>query len=697
MEECFERCYGPFLELMSSHPRIPFSYHLSGCLLEWIAENRPRHLDLLAEMVGRGQVELVGGACYEPIVSAIPRRDAIAQIELHRTLLRRLLGAEPRGMWLPERVWEPSLPSLLRRAGVEFTLLDDTHFLAAGLRREELHGYFLAEDQGALLPLFPVLESLRYTIPFEEPADTIAVLRKIAEETPGTVIAYGDDVEKFGVWPDTFRHCFEEGWLERFLTTIEENLPWIRLVGLGEAVDELPPRGHVYPPETSYAEMNEWTLPAHATARYAAVRQLVKDDPELAAALPFVRGPSWRSFRVKYPEIRRLYGRALDVSRRMAALPDEPAADEAKQELYRGQCNCPYWHGIFGGHYLPHLREAVWRHLLAAERLADELTPLGAGAASTRLDRTDVDLDGREELYVRNEHVGIVVDPRGGRVIEYDLRSWGLNLFSVLGRRTEAYHQALRDLPDEAAGGEFKSIHDLKQAKDPDLAAALHYDPYEHLGFTDLLLDRTPAPGDFVAGRITDRHALHTRPWGVAVTETGGGHRIELSSPAGGVPLAVTKAFRLDGPCLTVDYAVANASGAPWKGVFAVEVPFALQTGSSPNRVWRDLAGCTLGPLGLEIENQRGGISVCDWDHDLGVTLGAETGTVLTYAVRTVSQSEAGFEGVFQQAVAVVLYELALEDGESRTWTLRLTSARAPARRTADLVSGPASRYDAAG
>ncbi len=44
--------------------------------------------------------------------------------------------------------------------------------------------------------------------------------------------------------------------------------------------------------------------------------------------------------------------------------------ERARAELYRGQCNCAYWHGAFGGIYLPHLRNAVYNHLIAAENFA---------------------------------------------------------------------------------------------------------------------------------------------------------------------------------------------------------------------------------------------------------------------------------------------------------------------------------------
>ncbi len=675
LEECYEKCYGPFLELAARFPAIRFSYHLSGCLLEWLLQHRPEHIDLLRTMVERGQVELVGGAFYEAILASIPRRDALAQIAMQREFMQEHFGVDSRGVWLAERVWEPSLPSLLARAGVKYTLLDDTHFLAAGLKSADLHGYFLTEDQGDLLALFPILKSLRYTIPFGEIEDSLKILRDVAERAPGTMLAYGDDVEKFGVWPDTFEHCYEKKWLTRFLSALQDNLPWIKLVTLRETIESLPPRGVIYPPETSYVEMNEWALPADLGPVCAKVRKVVADDPALVPALPFVRGSSWRNFKVKYPEIRRLYGRSLHISRMMAALPDSPRAEEARRELYRGQCNCPYWHGIFGGHYLPHLREGVWQHLLRAEKIAEELSPLGNGIVC---DRIDIDLDGQDEIFLRNECLGAVVAPTGGRILELDLRAWDLNLFSVLSRRKEAYHEDLKHAAEHASTETTKSIHDVKRLKDPDLVRALSYDQYEHLGFGDLLLAAKPTPQAFLAGEIGDEYGLHAKRWQHAAGIEGAAAwvRLHLDDPA--VPIRITKRIKIEGATLDADYTVENAQREAWHGFLAVEVPLALQTGTSPRRVWRGPRGEILGSLGVSLSGIAQRVGVADWDHDLGIELQAEGAELMSYAVRTVSQSESGFEGVFQNAVAVFVYDLTLEPGQVRRWDISLSATRAP-------------------
>ena len=43
----------------------------------------------------------------------------------------------------------------------------------------------------------------------------------------------------------------------------------------------------------------------------------------------------------------------MEVSAKVAKLSAKAKLSEkARTHLYRGQCNCPYWHGVFGGLYL---------------------------------------------------------------------------------------------------------------------------------------------------------------------------------------------------------------------------------------------------------------------------------------------------------------------------------------------------------
>src|SRR5687767_347716 len=127
-EGAYTDSYAPFLEVLDEFPEIPVVLHNSGSLFEWLGATHPEHLERLRATAKRGQTEILGGPYYEPVLSCIPRRDRIGQTQAYKRILEQTFGVPIRGMWVPERVWEQSFASDIVEAGIEYTLLDDTHF-----------------------------------------------------------------------------------------------------------------------------------------------------------------------------------------------------------------------------------------------------------------------------------------------------------------------------------------------------------------------------------------------------------------------------------------------------------------------------------------------------------------------------------------------------------------------------------------
>ena len=140
LEKCYQHSYLPFLERLERHPSIRLGLHYSGPLLEWIEQSHAEYFELLRRLVAGGQVELIGGGFYEPILIAIPPEDQWEQLRRMADYLERWFGLRPKGAWLAERVWEPQLPAVMAEAGVDYTLVDDFHFLAGGFELQQLHG-----------------------------------------------------------------------------------------------------------------------------------------------------------------------------------------------------------------------------------------------------------------------------------------------------------------------------------------------------------------------------------------------------------------------------------------------------------------------------------------------------------------------------------------------------------------------------
>src|ERR1700675_3140744 len=128
--EVYEQAYRPMLDALERHPAVRLSLHYSGPLLEWLRAERPEFIERLAVLVARGQVEILGGGYYEPVLASPPERDRIGQLRRMSDELEALFGRRPTGAWLAERVWEPDLPTALAAAGFEGTILHDAHFRA---------------------------------------------------------------------------------------------------------------------------------------------------------------------------------------------------------------------------------------------------------------------------------------------------------------------------------------------------------------------------------------------------------------------------------------------------------------------------------------------------------------------------------------------------------------------------------------
>src|SRR5512135_448561 len=284
--------------------------------------------------------------------------------------LEGTFGVRPHGAWLAERVWEPDIPTSVVGAGYGWTILDDAHFRAAAIAEEALWGPYTTEDQGRVLTMFGTEQGLRYRIPFREVDDVIAYLRGHATEDGRRLGTMGDDGEKFGAWPTTWEHCWGRGrWVERFFEALEANADWLTTVTPSHWLEREPPIGRVYVPTGSYAEMGEWALPADESVVFSEVlhRAIAERRPEAR----WLRGASWRNFQVKYREINDLHKQMLRTSAKVDAMPAGPAREAAIDHLYRGQSNDCYWHGLFGGIYISHMRLATYEHLIAAEDAAD--------------------------------------------------------------------------------------------------------------------------------------------------------------------------------------------------------------------------------------------------------------------------------------------------------------------------------------
>ena len=696
--EVFERAYQPMVDAIERHPGIRVGLHYTGPLLEWLRAEQPAFIARLRTLVERGQVEILGGGLFEPVLASLPERDRIAQLERMAGVVEGLFGRRPSGAWLAERVWEPDIPTSLAAAGYAWTILDDAHFRAAAIGEDAMWGPYTTEDQGRLITVFGTEQGLRYRIPFHEVDEVIDYLREHATEEGERVGTMGDDGEKFGAWPTTWEHCWGDGrWVERFFEAIESNASWLSTVRPSDWIAANPPVGRAYIPTGSYAEMGEWALPAEESRAFheAVLHAREAGAPEAR----WLRGAFWRNFQVKYREVNDLHKQMLRTSAKVASLADGPGRDEATDHLHRGQSNDTYWHGLFGGIYIAHMRAATLGQLIAAEDIADrELGQLDAA------ELRDLDLDSRDEILLANEGQVVTVDLDDGAGIgAWDLRAARHAVTAVLRRRPEAYHERLRQHEAavqaeaaaaiggsavgsvrevnggaEGAGSAPASIHELVRAKEAGLAMRLIYDGYERRSalVRFLPLDQAAADwragggfdlGDFVDGpfRLVDLDSngavVAREGWVTVDPDVPQAVRVEKQITLGG--------GRLD-PTLGVQISIENRSDLPLRARLGLEWATTMLGGGGNPAAWWDLAGTRTRHDGAgsstDVETFGQGN---DW-------LGLEIATTVSAAeawwapIETVSNSEDGFERVYQGSALLLSWPVALQPGQSWSATV---------------------------
>lgn len=520
-DNAYEISYKPFAGLMAKHPKIKWSMHCSGILWEFLKNKHPEYISSIKKMAQSGQLELLTGGYFEPILPVIPERDREEQIKELTEFIEKEFNVAPQGAWVAERVWDQQLARIFSKLGVKYTILDDYHFLLSGIESSQANGYYITEEEGFTLKVFPINEKLRQYVPFRLVEDSINYFREITGNGCDCAVTVMDDGEKFGMWPKTHKHVYEDGWLERFFNAIEANADWIKPVTFSEFLDISPAKGRVYLPETSYFEMAQWAMSQDTQKELKKLKNMFNSNVLVEQVKKFVRGASWKNFLIKYPESNNMHKKMLYVSEKAEKLNAKKAPKaklkNIKDLLYAGQCNCAYWHGVFGGLYLPHLRRAIYEKLISCESMCG--LQEDSRKAKGMLEY-DFNKDGKNELIFENRNQNIYFEPNyGGGIFEWDIvNPVCVNLINTLARREESYHSNLLEFIEtntyEQSESIMGNIKEFVASQGKNISQQLNYDWYRKISLLDHFIHpntkyddfrkcKYGEQGDFVIGNYT--------------------------------------------------------------------------------------------------------------------------------------------------------------------------------------------------
>lgn len=662
-EEAYQKSYLPFLKVLEKHPDIKIVLHYSGSLLLWIKANHKEFLDSLKGLAREQRVEFLTGGFYEPLLSSIPGNDRTGQIKKLTGFISDEFGYHAKGMWLAERVWEPDMPEYLARAGVAYLPVDDYHFKLTGLNEKELRGYYITESGGSTVNIFPGSEELRYRIPFHEIKDVISYLKMVYEESGPVMLSMADDGEKFGIWPGTYKLVYTDGWLEQFFQALSKNSEWLETTTYEEYISKNPPLGRIYLPTASYREMGEWSMLSDGSKEYESDLEEMKKIFGSGKAQSLIRGGIWKNFFTKYPESNHIHKRMFFVSRKVhqavrrvkAGGKGSRKAERMLDELYQGQCNDAYWHGIFGGLYLPHLRSSLYRHMLKAEKLAEDIL----APAPFALKRGDIDKDGYNDLFVSTKSLSLFFSETGGNLCELSYKDKAVNIMDTLSRRHEPYHKKILSAIDNQDTG---TIHDGIKLKDKSITADLVFDPYRKTSLIDHLLPENTTFTQFKDGLHQELWDQMGKPYAVKTAKSKKLFTAEFERKGKilGTPASVRKkVFISDNrPSIRVEYDIEAPEGT----FFCTEFNISLLGSPYPTiTIDPDMSVGKKKPMPYAINTAReckGIRSFVIKDEYLGVsiTFGFDAGINLWhFPVETVSLSEGGIEKIYQGTTFIII------------------------------------------
>lgn len=398
------------IDSVSNFEGIKTNFHLSGNVITFLDKKYSDFSSKIRNLLDSNQLELLSGGLYEPIFPSIPKEDRQTQILQMSRLINHIYGYSPRGAWITESVWEPSLTLDLAKARIEYTCLPKEYFTSVGMNNDELSGYFVTEEEGRKIGVFPVSYNLNILMGKHLPQEVIDLLiassRNHNSDNPFLVLLYEHKVT------DKSRL----NWLINFFELLEKENDSINTVLLGDYYLKNKPKGRIY---LGTHQENE---SQHLT-RY------------------------WNQFLLKYPEANLLHKKMLRISKKINAAKEgksrfkviKEMINQAQDLLLKGQANNAYWDNKLQGIYSPNERHNTYSNLIKAENLID--------AASRQVSKwlqvveIDYDCDGNDEIIIETETQNIYISPAlGGTILEHDFRPKNINLLNVISRKKENYH-----------------------------------------------------------------------------------------------------------------------------------------------------------------------------------------------------------------------------------------------------------------
>lgn len=191
IKEATEKSYYRIVRALEEHPRVKFTFNLTGCLiLRWEDLGYLDIIKRIKKLMERGQVEIVGSVSYHPILPLIPEKEAIRQVKENEEILKRYFGLKrPRGFFFPEMAYGAKIAKAVKKLGYEYLILDEISYNG---RLHQVDFKKIYKDKNSGLKV--VFRSRRMSNDFVP-----KIVKKELNKNKNTLIITATDAELYGL------------------------------------------------------------------------------------------------------------------------------------------------------------------------------------------------------------------------------------------------------------------------------------------------------------------------------------------------------------------------------------------------------------------------------------------------------------------------------------------------------------------
>jgi alpha-amylase len=347
------------------------------------------------------------------------------------------------------------------------------------------------------------------------------------------------------------------------------------------------------------------------------------------------------------------------------------------QFLYKAQCNCAYWHGIFGGLYLPHLRHAIYKNLIEAEIQSEVRSP------KSEVKVLDFDKDGYDEIIFANGNFNIYAKPSyGGAITEIDFKPACYNLTDVLTRRFEAYHKKvdIAVIKSDVAQKKLETIHGVYYTKEAELQKYLKYDWYNRYSLIDHFFHSTTTLekfSDCEYGELGDfvnqpyKSEAPVRKSKIVLTRDG-----HLWTEKGPLPVQVVKSISSSKSDIIAGYKIKNNSSIEKEIWFGCEFNLAMSSPDDENCFYK--MGDRKEKFNTKTCFEKTSLlKISDKNLNLNLNLtSSDLFDFWVFPIWTISLSEGGFEKTYQGSSVTPNKKFFLKPKETYSFEIKISVSK---------------------